>query len=339
MRSWRLLLFVLCATVASQLLAQQAPMFTDFSRAYTVINPSFSGMNQGINVMGINRMQWAGFGIDKEEIANSSTTSSSLSDDQSSMSVAPETFFLSVDMPVKFLHGGVGLSLMEDNIGFEENTSVTLNYAYHIDLGLSDLGMGLGLNILNRTVDFTRFNPIDPDDPVLQGLAADASDMFLDMNFGVFWQIPGEVYLGFSATNILETEGSNLLSESATTSASFIGDRTFYLFGGYEFQLNSIPQYSFLPSFCVMSDIASTQIEAGIRAIYNNVFWFGVNYRHEESVGFLAGLNIKDIQIGYSYDLNTMGLTVPGSHEISFRYCFKLNSDKAAREYKSVRYL
>lgn len=339
MKSRRLLLLVFCATIAAQLFAQQAPMFTDFTRAYTVINPSFSGMNQGINVMGINRMQWAGFGIDKEEAANATSSNTTGSRDQSSMSVAPETFFLSVDMPVKFLHGGVGLSLMQDKIGFEENTSVTLNYAYHIDLGLSDLGMGLGLNILNRTVDFTRFNPIDAGDPVLEGLAADASDMFLDVNFGIFWQIPGEAYLGFSATNILETEGANLLSESATTSASFVGDRTFYLFGGYEFQLNSIPQYTFLPSFCLMSDIASTQITAGIRAIYNNVFWFGVNYRHEESVGFLAGLNIKDIQIGYSYDLNTMGHAVPGSHEISFRYCFKVNSDKAAREYKSVRYL
>lgn len=328
-------MIVICLSAVLQVSAQQAPIFTDFTKSFAVVNPAFCGMNQGINVMGINRMQWSGFGVELAESDQAATTS----DATASSSVAPQTFFLSLDMPVKFMHGGVGLSVVQDKIGFEENVNIGLSYAYHIDFGLSDFAFGMGVNVLNRSVDFTKFNPIDPGDPVLEGLSSDASDMFLDVNIGAFWQIPGEAYLGFAANNILETEGTNLLANSTTTSASFIGDRTFYFFGGYEYQPQSIPLCTLLPSFCFITDIASAQINIGVNAMYNNLFSVGVNYRYEESIGFMVGLNIKDIQIGYAYDLNTFGLSVPGSHEISLRYCFKINGDKSAREYKSVRYL
>ena len=53
----------------------------------------------------------------------------------------------------------------------------------------------------------------------------------------------------------------------------------------------------------------------------------------------MAGLTIKDITVVYSYDINTMGLGVPGSHEIGLSYCFKLDLDRTPRDYRSVRYL
>ena len=57
--------------------------------------------------------------------------------------------------------------------------------------------------------------------------------------------------------------------ESSATSASFVGDRTFYLMAGYEYQFNN-PVYKLLPSMCVMSDIASTQFNIGAKLLYNN---------------------------------------------------------------------
>ena len=95
-------MIVICLVAVVQADAQQAPIFTDFTKSFAVINPAFCGMNQGINVMGINRMQWAGFGVEKVEA--SQTGASQASDAGSASSVAPQTFFLSLDMPVKFLH-------------------------------------------------------------------------------------------------------------------------------------------------------------------------------------------------------------------------------------------
>jgi hypothetical protein len=69
------------------------------------------------------------------------------------------------------------------------------------------------------------------------------------------------------------------------------------------------------------------------------VFSLGVNYRFQESVGLMAGVSIKDLTIDYSYDKNTLGLGLPGSHEIGLSYCFKLDLDRTPRDYRSVRYL
>ena len=124
----------------------------------------------------------------------------------------------------------------------------------------------------------------------------------------------------------------------ATSSASFVGDRTFYLMAGYEYQFNN-PVWKILPSMCIMSDIASTQFNAGAKLLYNNKVWGGINYRYQESIAAMIGFKIKDIQISYSYDINTMGIAVQGSHEVCVSYLFKMDLDKSPRIYHSIRYL
>jgi hypothetical protein len=64
-----------------------------------------------------------------------------------------------------------------------------------------------------------------------------------------------------------------------------------------------------------------------------------VNYRYQESVSAMIGFKIKDIQISYSYDINTMGIAVQGSHEICVSYLFKMDLEKTPRIYHSIRYL
>lgn len=298
-------------------MAQQAPMFTNYSNSYASVNPGFGGLSEGVNVMGIYRDQWTGF------------------KDMDGNAVAPKTLLFSGDMPIKPLHGGVSLSIMNDQIAFENNININLGYSFHIDLGLGTLGVGLAFNMLNRSVDFSKFHPNVENDPIIpQG---DQSDMLIDANFGIFWQIPETFYIGLSATNLFESKGKELIS-SSTTSASFIGDRTFYLMAGYEYQFNN-PLFKILPSLCIMSDIASTQFNAGAKLLYNNKVWGGINYRYQESIGAMIGFKIKDIQISYSYDINTMGIAVQGSHEVCISYLFKMNLEKSPRIYHSIRYL
>ena len=299
------------------LMAQQAPMFTNYSNSYASVNPGFGGLSDGVNVMGIYRDQWHGFITDAE-----------------GKSISPKTMLISGDMPVKLLKGGASLSIMKDDIVNEHNINVNMGYSFHIDLGGGTLGMGLALNLLNRSVDFSNFHP-NVQDPIIP--SGEQSDMLIDANFGLFWQVPETFYIGMSITNLFETKGK-LLVENAATSASFMGDRTFYLMAGYEYQFNN-PVFVLLPSLCLMSDIASTQINAGAKILYNNKVWFGVNYRYQESVAAMVGFKIKDLQISYSYDVNTMGLDVQGSHEICVSYFVKLDLEKSARIYRNIRYL
>ena len=313
-------LFFVMVLAAINVKAQQAPIFTNYSNSYAYANAGFAGMSEGINVLGLYRMQWAGF------------------TDMDGNEIAPTTFLLTGDMPFRALHGGLGFSIVQDKLGFENNVNVGLGYSFHLDLGGSTLGIGVAGTLLHRSVDFSQLHPNQEGDPLLQGLGEE-SDMMFDFNAGIFWQIPESFYFGFSVVNVLETM-SKALNDNSETSASFTTDRTFYAVAGYPFQFEDLPYLTFVPSVSVMSDIASTQFNASARVIYNNLFSLGVNYRFQESVGLMAGITIKDLTIGYSYDINTMGLPgLPGSHEIGLSYCFKLDLDRTPRDYRSVRYL
>lgn len=314
------LFFALLLTFLGEAKAQQAPIFTNYANSYAYANAGFAGMSEGVNVLGLYRMQWAGF------------------TDMDGNEVAPTTFLLTGDMPFRKLHGGLEFSIMQDKLGFENNVNVGLGYSFHLDLGGSTLGIGLAGTLLNRTVDFSQLHPNQEGDPLLQGLGEE-SDMLFDFNVGLFWQIPESFYLGFSVVNVLESM-TKALGDNSETSASFTTDRTFYAVAGYPFQFEDIPYLAFVPSVSVMTDIASMQFNASARVVYNNVFSLGVNYRFQESVGLMAGVTIKDFTVCYSYDINTMGLPgLPGSHEIGLSYCFKLDLDRTPRDYRSVRYL
>ena len=302
----------------NMLKAQQVPIFTNYENSYAVVNPGFYGLSEGVNAMGIYRNQWSGF-----------------KDDVTGEVVSPVTFLASADMPIKVLRGGVGLSLMKDHLGFEDNISLNLGYSYHMDLGPGTLGIGLALSLDNRAVDFTKAHPLDDNDPVIP--TSKQSDMLVDFNFGLFYTVPETFYVALSTTSMLEKKGK-VLEGKSSSSASFVGDRTFYLAAGYEYQFFN-PKFKLNPSMMVLSDIASTQFNVGARLWYNNKMCFGVNYRHRESVDLLVGFSIKKIQINYAYDINTMGLKLHGSHEVSISYNFKLDLDKQPRIYRSIRYL
>ncbi|MBR4391051.1 MAG: PorP/SprF family type IX secretion system membrane protein [Bacteroidales bacterium] len=312
-----LTLFVILVTMTG-VRAQQAPIFTNYTNSYAYINPGFAGLSEGVNLLGLYRQQWAG-----------------LADNEGNI-VAPTTFLLTGDMPIKALGGGISFSVMNDKLGYENNTNVGLGYSYHFDFGGSTLGLGASVALLNRAVDFGKLKPGNGNDPLLAQLGEESS-MLVDLSVGLFWQIPESFYIGISGINLLETTSKSLGPNEA--GASFTTDRTFYLVAGYPFMFETMPAFKFIPSVSVMSDIASTQLNAGVKVLYNDIFSLGVNYRPQESVGLTVGLAIKDFVLGYAYDINTMGYQIPGSHEIALSYCFKLDTDRTPRDYRSVRYL
>lgn len=312
-------LVVILALSASMAKAQQAPIFTNYNNSFSYINAGYAGLSEGVNILGLYRQQWAGF-VDND-----------------GNEVAPQTLLLTGDVPIPAIRGGVGLSIMQDKLGFENNINVGIGYSYHLDLGGSTLGIGVAGTLLNRSVNFSSLNPNVANDPLITGLGEESAMLF-DFNAGLFWQIPESFYIGVSVVNVLESM-TKALNDQSESSASFVTDRTFYAVAGYPFQFEDLPTFTFIPSVGVMSDIASTQVNASFKVLFRDVFTLGANYRPQESVGLMAGFKIKDFHVGYSYDINTMGSGIPGSHEIALSYCFKLDLDRTPRDYRSVRYL
>lgn len=298
--------------------AQQSPIFTQYRESQMFINPAYAGMREGICVNGLMRQQWSGF-----------------KDYETGENAAPEDYLITIDSPIKILHGGLGGAIIQDKATYLWNDiSLLLSYSFHSELSIGTIGIGIGGVLKNRNIDGSKFRMVDINDDIL--LKSEQGDMRFDANFGLFFRSIDNYYIGVSFTNLLKTRFVKL---DPFGDGEISTDRTLYILGGYNFILPSDPRFEIEPSILVQSNFISTQYNISATVNYISRFWAGLNYRVQESVGIMIGMRYKDFKIGYAYDVNTKRLGVPGSHEISLNYCFKIKADRSKTSYKNTRYL
>jgi len=287
--------------------AQQEQIFTQYMFVSSVYNPGFTGTQNAICAGAVMKQQWVGF------------------------DGAPTVYAVSIEAPVKVLRGGIGATVITDQLGAYNTTSVKLNYSYHKKMGDALLGIGLGLGLVNHKVDFSLFN-VSGDDPYLTG-SEEESGMIFDMDAGLYFQKADRWYIGLSSKRI--NQGSMEVAGGKTYLA-----RSYFATGGYNFTFERMTKLVIKPSmFLAYTKDAPLAINAGVVGEYNKLFWAGVVYMHENAIAIMAGVDYKNIKVGYAYDVNINPLKNGGSHEIRLGYCFKLEIDKGKRSYKNTRYL
>ena len=300
---------------------QQEAQFSQYMFNHLGFNPGVAGTGEAICVYGLYRQQWLGF---KDTEGND---------------VAPETYSITLDAPIRFLRGGVGLAVSSDKLGFEGNTMVKLGYSYHLKVGSGVMGLGLMASFNDKTVDFSKMKPVD-DDPLLTQLGKE-SDLLIDASVGVFYNVPDQYYVGISSTQILQSSGK-ALGKADGEEFKLKLKRHYYLTGGYEFTFPRNPAFTITPSLLLKSDGASFQVDASAMLNYKERFWGGVSYRYQDAIVVMLGVHYKNIRIGYSYDVTTSsigGSYSSGSHEVMAGYCFKLEVEKLRQSYKNTRFL
>lgn len=321
----------ICFCQIGSVKAQQEPQFSQNMFNILPFNPGNAGMNDAICITGLFREQWMGFKAtvgDKSEKVNPTTTA------------------LNACMPLRVLHGGIGVSILTDKLGFENNTIFRLAYSYHTDIGFGTLGVGLHANLHNKALDFTKFEPFDKlendseeglsSDPVLSS-KQEEKNMAFDLGFGGFYKIDNQLYVGLSGTQLLQ-------SKISLGSSSPQLRRHLFLTGGYYFQFPNQPKLELNPSIFVKSDMASLQMDMNALFRYDNKLWAGLSYRHQDAVALLFGLTWTDYKFGFSYDVTTSALGYKkkasyGSIEVMVNYCFKVEPEKLPQHYKNVRFL
>jgi type IX secretion system PorP/SprF family membrane protein len=314
----KLLLSITGLIIALAAIGQQEPQFSHNMFNHMGINPGFAGLSNAICATGLARQQWVGF---KDSEGNR---------------VSPESYLISVDATVPILRGGLGLSVMQDKLGFYTINDVQLGYSYHRRTGDARLGIGLQINFINSILDAGKFLAVDETDPVLRNLGgSEASNMMLDLNLGLFYQVPGQYYLGFSSTRILQS--SKEFNNAAGAYVNF--RRHYFLSGGFQFNLPGNPAYEVMPSAFIKSDGSSIQYDFNTLVMYNQRVWGGLSYRHQDAIVLLVGLSYNEMRIGYSYDLPLSAVGASGSHEIMINYCFKLELEQIRRSFRNTRFL
>ena len=281
--------------------AQQEVQWSQFMYNKLYYNPGYSGMTDGTCLTGFFRNQWAGF------------------------EGAPTTSNFNANIPVSFLGGGLGLSVVNDQWGAINDIMLGLSYAYHIDLGSGVLSLGIRGDLMNKSLSQVVYITPDggtgDDDPRI--IPAGSDGINLDMGFGAYYQ-SDKFWLGLSSVRLLETQSE--FSSGVGSITEFQGDRTYFLAGGYNFNIPNT-NLTLTPTTLIKSNVSKTTFDAGIIATVNNQFWVGASYRREDAVALMGGFYLTpSLRFGYSYDAGTSAIRTEngGSHEVFVSYCFKI---------------
>ncbi len=324
-------IYVLVLGLASaSAFAQQDVQFTQYMHNRIFYNPGVAGSGGAICLTAIHRSQWVGF------------------------EGAPTTQNVSANIPIKAIRGGLGVNITNDQLGFFQNISAGIGYAYQAQLSNGTLGFGLMAHLYSNAVNNALWRPVDPGqfgfpsgatDPSIA--ATDASGLLFDLSFGVYYE-SNNIWAGISSTRLMETNTdvdnypSQLLGNNVGA-ALFTNARHYYVMGGYNWAIPST-NWELRPSTLIKLDfLASPQADVNITGVYNNRFWGGVTYRLTDAIGLNVGYEFfQGFRGGYSYDIpiSPLATSAGGSHEIFLTYCFKVEIPPREKgSYKNPRFL
>lgn len=293
--------------------AQQEPSFAHYWALEPSFNPAAVGKAPVINVTGSYAMSMTGFENN------------------------PKTMLLAGDMPVRLLNGyhGVGLQLMNDDIGLFTHQRLAVQYANKQRLFGGTLSVGIQIGMLSEKFKGSQLDLDDTSDEAFS--TTDVTGNALDLAVGLYYQ-HRLWYAGLSVSHA--TAPSIELGERSIIDIS----RTYYLTGGYNIQLTN-PLLSIHPSVLARTDGTAYRVDVTTRLKYeheNKKFYAGVAYSPTNSVTALIGGVFHGISLGYSYEAYTnsaIGLG-KGSHELFVGYQTTLDFSKKGRNrHQSVRNL
>ena len=295
------LLFVSIFAVG-MLHGQQIPQLTQFMINDYAINPAIAGMNDYYQIKTSVRNQWVG------------------------IEDAPKTTLLSIYGKSNDRVGLGGL-VFNDQVGPTSRAGANLTYAYHINLSQRiKLSLALSGGFTQFKIDKENWNISNPDDPLLNG--GEIVNLVPDATFGFNIYNEDNWYLGASVPQLLNSE---LIltddNDNVTLDANLA--RHINVMGLYNVELNYY--WDIQPSILFKSVLDQSQLDIGLKTIYNDNLWIGMDYRNNGDISALLGFFIQDRYIvGYSYDIPNTEISsyTSGSHEFMFGITFRPSTEK-----------
>lgn len=306
-----IVVFVLCLSFPA--LAQQDAQFSQYMFNTLFFNPAYAGIEGQPKFQAIHRSQW--------------TLYKATFDD----GTAPITQNFSFTTPILRLKSGIGLHMVNDQLGPMRNLEAQVSYAYHFPVKNGKLSLGLRGGIYSQTLNFDTYRYINPDDPVLKDRPGVESQIRPDMALGIFYRAE-KYYGGISVNHILKSEfdfGSDELKNAL--------QNTIYLTGGYDYDLTY--QITLSPSVLVKSDLNTYSFEVSTIATYNQKYSAGLSFRQGDAISAILGVSLlpdNSLRLGYAFDyiIKAQVLKRPTSNEVMVSYTLpppKINAKPIVR--------
>ena len=244
--------------------SQQDAQYTQYMYNTETINPAYAGSRGVLSIFGLYRTQWVG------------------------LAGAPKTSAFSINAPIENSNIGVGLTVLNDEIGPTVSNSISADLSYTIRTS-EEYKLSFGLNYFSQNL---------------------GAGVYLHSN---------KMYLGLSVPNFFH---SKMYQDNEY--AVYTQRMNIYFIGGYV--MNFSPNLKFKPAFLVKTvEGAPLQLDLSGNLLFNEKLMLGAAYRWDAVGSLLAGFQVSDgLYIGYGYDLDTTKLAHynSGSHEIFLRYEF-----------------
>jgi type IX secretion system PorP/SprF family membrane protein len=284
-------------------MSQQLPQFTQYMYNTISINPAYAGSRETLSLVGLHRSQWIG------------------------LDGGPTTQTFSIHAPTRNEKVGLGLSFINDELGFENFTYIYGDFSYTINLGeKTKLAFGLKGGFTSYSID-QELRAANPNDPAIYGI-----ENRWNPNIGLGTYLhTNKWYFGLSAPRVLTTDLNGEDNVQALERISY------YLTGGYVFDMSKTVKFK--PAFLVKAtNGAPLSYDLTANFLFNEKLWLGAAYRLNESTGALGALFdfqvSKQLRVGYAYEhpISDIRPYANGTHEILLMFeVFKSKRVKSPR--------
>lgn len=291
---------------AAPAVAQQIPLYSQYSINPFLYNPARAGQREGVNLNLIYRKMWT------------------------NIPGAPDTRAVTLDGSLANKKVGLGGYLFQDNTSIIKRFGGYVTYAYHIKLKEDmHLSIGVSAGAVQTSINWNeaRFddNTVDP----VQG-TDNQSGVAFDATAGINYQFKG-LNVGFAVPQLFQSKTKYL---SNNGSEGYTLGRHYLLNASYEVPIKD--KFYIEPAVMFRTiEGKSFQIDAGAKFDFKHIVWVSAMYRYDYAVTVGAGVRLHDrFSIGYAYDIAVNGLKGQsgGSHEVFVGIKFGKKEDKGVIE-------
>ncbi len=323
------IIFLLMVFVGKSDIIGQDLIFSQYYNAPIHINPAFAGLKAYPSFTINYRNQWP------------------------SINNAYQTYAFTYDQYFKDFNSGVGLILLTDDQGDGILKTTQIGGIYSYNVRFEDdwqMRFGVQASYIQNRLDWDKlifFDQIDietgPFDsaglpfPTGEVRPASLNNGFLDVSFGMLLFNP-DYYVGFSLDHI-NSAYNGFLQDNEDGSRQGL-PVLFSVNAGTQIIISEDnkgnPSTFISPNVIFAHQSGFTQVNAGAYLQYDSVFggaWIRHTIDNIDAFIFSFGVNVKNLKIGYSFDLTSsnLGIQTGGSHEIAISTSLKALEKKESK--------
>lgn len=263
-----------------------------------MLNPAQAGANSYNDISTLANTQWTG------------------------LRGAPKTMTLSGNFNI-MKNFGIGVSLLQDELGPVKSTQFAINGAYHLKLNQNwRLSAGIRAIAGNTTVNLLDLNTNVPMDPDM--LSNMSTGLQFNAGYG-FLLYHKNFYLGFSQPRVGDTyfkdRDMGVYVDARGGYVGYVGGNV-KLGSSWSLRPNAVARHmEGLPLTLDMNMIMTHKIG----------FDFGLSYQLNSAIGGILGYDFGNkfyLGYAYTYPVSTMNAVAVQSHEIALRYKFNNNASR-----------